>query len=520
MSKVFISRPDDNVAWGFRLQGGLEYNEPLTITQIVPNSPADGKIDAGDMLIEIAGTNVTQTTHKDALELIQSCGNNILLTLQKADDSYPPDTQKLTEEQQESSYSYDSSSEPQHNITSKPMVNIPQAPIFNANLVKKRPANLMKYQSLSDNYPIYEETAESPTLSPILAKYLSRPGVKPFTYIPPGLDLSKLRELRAKRFQDNRSTSEDNQAIMNRRLTVPSDQLNQHHYTNTNPIQPFSYSHQPPTPPKKYIQHDTDVITQCRSFQMLQEWISDSEKTIPTVIPSLQSTTNSSTVAQTTHDQQNKTTPRQSSLTGISSLPSRSFRYLQEQYSVDSDDTTIVPKKSFEETTSKSGTGLRRSSDAHNPSRAFKYLQDQYDISQELASNQSRTINNRDDLVEIYNKPPPSSREREPDTPHYKGSTVPSRAFRFLQMMTHEDDEQNDLKSNINYTKPQEPLFNKYDEQHVSTHANRLSEHPSRSFKYLQELTGEQQSTSNQTATQSRTLTNNINSTDIGASSF
>ncbi|CAF0862135.1 unnamed protein product [Rotaria sordida] len=482
MSKVFISRPDDNVAWGFRLQGGLEYNEPLTITQIVPNSPADGKIDAGDMLIEIAGTNVTQTTHKDALELIQSCGNNILLTLQKADDSYPPDTQKLTEEQQESSYSYDSSSEPQHNITSKPM--------------------------------------ESPTLSPILAKYLSRPGVKPFTYIPPGLDLSKLRELRAKRFQDNRSTSEDNQAIMNRRLTVPSDQLNQHHYTNTNPIQPFSYSHQPPTPPKKYIQHDTDVITQCRSFQMLQEWISDSEKTIPTVIPSLQSTTNSSTVAQTTHDQQNKTTPRQSSLTGISSLPSRSFRYLQEQYSVDSDDTTIVPKKSFEETTSKSGTGLRRSSDAHNPSRAFKYLQDQYDISQELASNQSRTINNRDDLVEIYNKPPPSSREREPDTPHYKGSTVPSRAFRFLQMMTHEDDEQNDLKSNINYTKPQELLFNKYDEQHVSTHANRLSEHPSRSFKYLQELTGEQQSTSNQTATQSRTLTNNINSTDIGASSF
>jgi len=34
MSKVFISRPDGNVAWGFRLQGGFEYNEPLTLTNV------------------------------------------------------------------------------------------------------------------------------------------------------------------------------------------------------------------------------------------------------------------------------------------------------------------------------------------------------------------------------------------------------------------------------------------------------------------------------------------------------
>jgi hypothetical protein len=34
MSKVFISRPDGNVPWGFRLQGGLESNEPLTLTNV------------------------------------------------------------------------------------------------------------------------------------------------------------------------------------------------------------------------------------------------------------------------------------------------------------------------------------------------------------------------------------------------------------------------------------------------------------------------------------------------------
>jgi hypothetical protein len=34
MSKVFISRQDGNVSWGFRLQGGLEFNEPLTVTNV------------------------------------------------------------------------------------------------------------------------------------------------------------------------------------------------------------------------------------------------------------------------------------------------------------------------------------------------------------------------------------------------------------------------------------------------------------------------------------------------------
>lgn len=34
MSKVFISRTDGNIPWGFRLQGGLEFNEPLILTNV------------------------------------------------------------------------------------------------------------------------------------------------------------------------------------------------------------------------------------------------------------------------------------------------------------------------------------------------------------------------------------------------------------------------------------------------------------------------------------------------------
>jgi len=61
-------------------------------------------------------------------------------------------------------------------------------------------------------------------------------------------------------------------------------------------------------------------------------------------------------------------------------------------------------------------------------------------------------------------------------------------------MMTQED-QRNNSEPVPGYTKPHQLLLNKYNEQNVLTNTNRLNEHPSRSFKYLQEMTGEQKST-------------------------
>ncbi|CAF3581634.1 unnamed protein product [Rotaria socialis] len=535
MNKVFISRPDGSVSWGFRLQGGLEYNEPLTITNIVPNSPADGKISPGDMLIEIAGNNVRQMIHKDALELIQRCGNALFLTIQKAGYSNATETcgfadqEQQQQQQQQSSYTYDSSSPSSYNNTSATSIgNTSQAPIFDPNFTTKKTNSFMNRQSSTETYPTYEQSGE---MSPILAKFLNRPGgPKPFTYTPGGLDLSKLLDAaRTRRHPERRSTSENRKEfdpVMSRRMIVPSEQLNQHHYTAANPIQPFSYARQQPPPPqKKHIEHDTDVITQSRSFQMLQGWISDSEKTVPNTVssssPSTQYSTYRSADAQNSFDLKNNTDRRRSSSGGgTTSLPSRSFRYLQEQYSVDRDDNNNnnnnspqIVQRTIEKTPA-NGTGLRRGSDAHNPSRAFRFLQDQYDVTQEVSPNRSRPVNNRNDLMEIYHKVPPSFREREPEAPRYSGATVPSRSFRFLQMMTQDSQEQDDLKPNNNYTKAQQSLLNKYDEQNFLTNKNRINDHPSRSFKYLQEMTGEQR------PTETSTLANRLSSTDLGATDF
>jgi len=60
-------------------------------------------------------------------------------------------------------------------------------------------------------------------------------------------------------------------------------------------------------------------------------------------------------------------------------------------------------------------------------------------------------------------------------------------------MMT-QDDQQNDSKPVVGYNKPQ-PLMNKYDEHNLSLNTNRINTHPSRSFKYLQEMTSDPQPT-------------------------
>ncbi len=111
-------------------------------------------------------------------------------------------------------------------------------------------------------------------------------------------------------------------------------------------------------------------------------------------------------VARAVLDEQNKS-DRRSSSSGQTSLPSRSFRYLQEQYNNDNNPTTTITTTTttVEETdSSRDHNGLRRSSDAHTPSRSFKYLQEQYATSEQSPTNRSHSVNNRDDLMEIYNK--------------------------------------------------------------------------------------------------------------------
>ncbi|XP_043559657.1 PDZ and LIM domain protein 7 isoform X2 [Chiloscyllium plagiosum] len=79
--KVTLEGP---APWGFRLQGGKDFNKPLTMSRITPGSKADlANIGLGDMVLSINGENTEGMTHLEAQSKIKSCVGFLTLSLGK-----------------------------------------------------------------------------------------------------------------------------------------------------------------------------------------------------------------------------------------------------------------------------------------------------------------------------------------------------------------------------------------------------------------------------------------------------
>ncbi|XP_070608150.1 LIM domain-binding protein 3 isoform X2 [Erythrolamprus reginae] len=82
--------------WGFRLQGGKDFNMPLTISRITPGSKAaQSQMTQGDMVVAIDGVNTDGLTHLEAQNMIKSANYNLNLTLQKSKRPIPMPTSSL-----------------------------------------------------------------------------------------------------------------------------------------------------------------------------------------------------------------------------------------------------------------------------------------------------------------------------------------------------------------------------------------------------------------------------------------
>ncbi|XP_028915425.1 LIM domain-binding protein 3 isoform X1 [Ornithorhynchus anatinus] len=79
--------------WGFRLQGGKDFNMPLTISRITPGSKAaQSQLNQGDLVVAIDGINTDTMTHLEAQNKIKSASYNLSLTLQKSKRPVPIST--------------------------------------------------------------------------------------------------------------------------------------------------------------------------------------------------------------------------------------------------------------------------------------------------------------------------------------------------------------------------------------------------------------------------------------------
>jgi len=88
---INLSRAHLGESWGFRLAGGFDYGQQLSVKKVVPNSPASAHLDAGDAILGIGGSNTAQLTHVQATQLIKSAGNFLQLTLLKQAFAEPAD---------------------------------------------------------------------------------------------------------------------------------------------------------------------------------------------------------------------------------------------------------------------------------------------------------------------------------------------------------------------------------------------------------------------------------------------
>jgi len=86
---VHLYRDSFNTPWGFRLQGGTDLNQSLVVQRVFSNSPAEGELQRGDVILSINNRDGTTLTHKQAQDLIKHGGGQVQLVVQRP----PPGTQ-------------------------------------------------------------------------------------------------------------------------------------------------------------------------------------------------------------------------------------------------------------------------------------------------------------------------------------------------------------------------------------------------------------------------------------------
>ncbi|XP_025023171.1 PDZ and LIM domain protein 5 isoform X1 [Python bivittatus] len=78
--------------WGFRLQGGKDFNMPLTISRLSDGGKAaNANVGIGDVVLSIDGISAEGMTHLEAQNRIKTCSGNLIMNLQRAPAAPKPD---------------------------------------------------------------------------------------------------------------------------------------------------------------------------------------------------------------------------------------------------------------------------------------------------------------------------------------------------------------------------------------------------------------------------------------------
>ncbi|XP_075277609.1 PDZ and LIM domain protein 5 isoform X8 [Opisthocomus hoazin] len=83
--------------WGFRLQGGKDFNMPLSISRLNDGGKAaQAHVGIGDVVLTIDGISTDGMTHLEAQNKIKACTGNLNMTLQRVASIQKPDLVHVT----------------------------------------------------------------------------------------------------------------------------------------------------------------------------------------------------------------------------------------------------------------------------------------------------------------------------------------------------------------------------------------------------------------------------------------
>ncbi|XP_038611219.1 PDZ and LIM domain protein 3 isoform X1 [Tachyglossus aculeatus] len=115
--------------WGFRLSGGVDFNQPLVITRVSPGSKASAAhLYPGDVILAIDGFGTETMTHADAQDRIKAAAHQLSLKIDRGETRlWSP---QVSEEGRPHPYKINLESEPQefkpigtaHNRRAQPFV--------------------------------------------------------------------------------------------------------------------------------------------------------------------------------------------------------------------------------------------------------------------------------------------------------------------------------------------------------------------------------------------------------------
>ncbi|TRY54876.1 hypothetical protein DNTS_010994 [Danionella cerebrum] len=72
--------------WGFRLVGGKDFEQPLTISRVTPGSKAaQAELCMGDMILAIDGEPTDSMTHLEAQNKIKACSDEMVLSIDRSE---------------------------------------------------------------------------------------------------------------------------------------------------------------------------------------------------------------------------------------------------------------------------------------------------------------------------------------------------------------------------------------------------------------------------------------------------